>query len=252
MNTMNRKLFLCLMGFAYGLASCSGRVSEEQRAEEGLAEPEASQTMPVVIEPVPIVSSPDAMLEMYRPLGNEKFNEGKVGFEFNIKNHPFGAHRPIMLAINGSNPEAIPHAVFSKNLGKGTYRAVAYLTDDKGLMLKDFGNYVDRDFMVGDSRSFPAADEPYLLVNLPHDGASIAPGESLIVDFLVVWGDMVADGLEVKVTLGDFEYQTQRQEALELKNLPKGDHVVRMHLSRKDGKELVNAFSSVSRRITVE
>ncbi|MCC5936033.1 MAG: hypothetical protein JJU34_02010 [Lunatimonas sp.] len=249
---MNRKLFLCLLVLSYGMAACSGRVSEEQRTEEGIAEPETVQLVPIVADPMPTASFPDAMLEMYRPLGNEKFNEGKVGFEFNIKNHPFGSQRPIMLAINGSNPEEIPHAVFSKSLSQGTYRAVAYLTDEKGLMLKDFGNYVDRDFMVGDSRSFPAADEPYLVVNLPRDGASIVQGESLIVDFLVVWGDMVADGLEVRVTLDGFEYQTQKQETLELKNLPKGDHVIRLHLLRKDGKELLNAFSSVSRRISVK
>ncbi|WP_209332647.1 hypothetical protein [Lunatimonas salinarum] len=249
---MDRILFLCLLLLMFGLASCSGRVSEEQAGEEILVEQEAIQMDPIVAVPMPNASDPDAMLEMYRPLGNEKFSEGKVGFEFNIKNHPFGVKRPIMMSINGSNPEAVTHAVFSKSLSKGTYRAAAYLTDESGLMLKDFGNYVDRDFMVGDSRAFPAADEPYLLVNLPHDGAALKLGDPLIVDFLVVWGDMVADGLEVKVSLDGFEYQANTQEVLQLNNIPKGDHVVRLHLLRKDGKELMNAFSSISKRIIVE
>ncbi|EON74982.1 FHA domain containing protein [Lunatimonas lonarensis] len=249
---MNRSIFPLFIGILFAFCACSGRVSEDRGVYMETEEAAAGyhEGLEVVLQPTS--SFPDAMIEMYRPLGNEVFPEGKVEFEFNIKNYPFGSKRPFMLAINGTDGEEISYAVFSKNLGKGTYRAVAYLTDEQGLLLKEFGNYVDRDFRVGDSRAFPAADEPYLLLNRPRDGERIPVGEGLVVDFLVVWGDLKADGLEAKLSVGDFEYRTQDQQVIRLTNLAKGEHVVRLDLLRKDGKELSNPFSSVSRRVLVE
>lgn len=249
---MIHKSLFALIGLSIGLFACSGRVAEDKAVESELnAENAPVAALPVLVTPIPTEFSPDAMIEMYRPLGNERFKEGKVGFEFNVKNHPFGQSRPINLSINGGTPEKVTSAIFSKELAKGTYRAVAYLVDSQGLVLKDFGNYVDRDFLVGDSRAFPAADEPYLLLNLPADNITLSQGEPLIIDFLVVWGDMLADRLEVKVTVGDFTHSVTKVEALQLSNLPPGDHVLHVELLRRNGVDLVNPFSSLSRRIRV-
>lgn len=234
-----------------GLYACSGKGTSDEASESSTEEKEEA-TLPISVNPVATSSYPDAMLEMYRPLGNEGFKEGKVGFEFNIKNYPFGQQRPLMLSINGQNPEAIPQAMFSKDFNKGTYRVIAYLTDEDGLILKDFGNYADRDFLVGDSRPFPVADEPYLMLNFPRDGQEIKEGEPLMVDFLVVWGDLQADGLKVKISLGDWEHETRKLEAFEIRNLSRGEHLLRAELLKADGSELSNAFSSVSRKVEVK
>ncbi|HAZ24773.1 MAG TPA: hypothetical protein DCY95_09180, partial [Algoriphagus sp.] len=102
---------------------------------------------------------PDAILELYTPLGNQVFRPGKVPFEFNIKNFPFeeqSAERFLLFNIlNGGDPAGFRTPIFQRQLEEGSYRVVAYLVDEEGLALKNFGNYVDRDFQVGDSRPFP-------------------------------------------------------------------------------------------------
>ncbi len=197
-------------------------------------------------------SFPDASIELYRPLGNEQFEPGKVPFEFNVKNYPFGRNRPLMLAINGANPVSQEQAIFSKEFNTGTYRVVAFLTDEEGHVLKEYGNHVDRDFLVGNSRPFPAADEPYLMVNLPRDGDELEVDETLKIDFLLVGGDMEADKLEVLIEVGDFTYKTQKMETLQLDGLPKGEHAVYVHLLSRQGKVFDSIFSSVRRNITIK
>jgi hypothetical protein len=195
---------------------------------------------------------PDASIEMYSPLGNEKFEPGKVPFEFNIKNFPFGRNRPLMLTINGGNPVPQQQAIFSKEFNTGTYRVVAFLTDEEGLALKEYGNFVDRDFLVGNSRPFPGAEEPYLMVNFPREGEELEAGESLKIDFLVIGGEMEADNLEVLIEAGDFTYKPQKMETLILKGLATGEHTVYVHLLNKTGKEFDSIFSSVRRNVSVK
>lgn len=196
-------------------------------------------------------SLPDANIELYRPLGNEQFEPGKVPFEFNIKNYQFGKENPMMMVINDGNPVSYSQAIFSKEFNTGTYRLVAYLTDGKGLALKEYGNYVDRDFLVGHSRPIPAGDEPYLMVNLPRDSEDMSKNEPLILDFLVIGGEMETDQLEIMVEIGEFRHVTNKMEPLAIDGLTEGDHVLYVHLLRKDGKSLENIFSSVRRQVIV-
>src|SRR5680860_60735 len=121
---------------------------------------------------------------MYSPLGNENFEAGKIPFEFNIKNFPFEQEPRsfrLRLTINCDNPISYNMPVFQREFEKGTYRAVAYLIDQQGIALKEFGNYVERDFTVAGSKPFPVSDEPYMVVNLPEDGQTYQTGEEVIL-----------------------------------------------------------------------
>ncbi|WP_332911601.1 hypothetical protein [Algoriphagus boritolerans] len=60
---------------------------------------------------------------------------------------------------------------------------MAYLVDEEGHALKSFGNYIDRDFMVGESRAFPYSAEPYLALHLPRNEEVLQVGDELIIDF---------------------------------------------------------------------
>lgn len=233
------------------LIACTPKPSQEETLSENMEE-ETTPEVPITVTVMPSEAFPDAMIELYRPLGNETFSAGRVPFEFNIKNYPFGQQRPLMIAINGGDPQAYPQAVFSKEFNAGTYRAVAFLTDENGMALREFGNFVDRDFLVGQSRPFPAGDEPYLMVNYPRQNQEYAVGDSVIVDFLVVGGDLKLDGLSVEVKVGDLVYKASSTDAIQLQNLPVGEHVVRIDLVKNNGKELSGIFASASRRIVVK
>lgn len=198
---------------------------------------------------------PDAILELYTPLGNQIFKPGKVPFEFNIKNFPYelitSQEFKLFNILNGGDPVGFYSPIFQRELAEGSYRVVAYLVDREGLVLKNFGNYVDRDFQVGDSRPFPYSAEPYLALNFPRSNQIYEIGSEIIVDFLVVGGDMKLDGLKIKIQVNNLSYEIDHMAPVRIVNLPLGTYQVKIQLLRIDGKELEGAFSSVSKSIIV-
>ena len=128
---------------------------------------------------------------------------------------------------------------------------VGFLVDEEGYALKNFGNYVDRDFMVGDSRPFPYSAEPYLALNLPRNAQTVKAGEELVVDFLVLGGDMKLDGLKVRIEVNDYSYEIDHMAPVRLSNLPVGDYQVNVKLMWTNGKELEGPFSTVTKTVYV-
>jgi hypothetical protein len=198
---------------------------------------------------------PDAILEMYVPLSNQTFKPGKIPFEFNIKNYPYAeglSGFQLNMILNSGDPVGYNMPIFQRELKEGTYRAVAYLIDEEGLALKEFGNYVDRDFMVGATRPFPYSAEPYIALNLPANNQIYTPEEEVIVDFLVIGGDMNLDGLKAQIILGNHTYEIEEVTPVRIANLPKGEHNLSVNLLNKSGKELDGPFSSVRKTIKVQ
>lgn len=198
---------------------------------------------------------PDAIIEMFSPLGNQVFKPGKVPFEFNVKNFPYGeglSGFQLKLILNSGDPVGYNMPIFQKELKEGTYRAVAYLVDQEGLMLKEFGNYVDRDFRVGDTRPFPYSAEPYIAVNLPVEGQEFSAEEELTIDFLVLGGELKIDQLKVEISIDDMKYEIEQVTPVRIANLPKGEHNIVIKLMDKNGKELDGPFSTVRKKVIVK
>lgn len=199
---------------------------------------------------------PDAIIEMYTPLGNQKFRPGKIPFEFNIKNYPFDAGLSgfqLKMVLNGSDPVGYNSPIFQRELNEGTYRAVAYLVDEEGLALKEFGNYVDRDFMVGDTRPFPYSAEPYIVINQPVNNQKFAKGEEITLDWMLIGGDIALDKLNVSIEVGEHSYQVKEVTPVRIANLPAGEYSVVIKLiSSRTEKELDGPFSSVRKTIVIE
>ncbi|EOZ96573.1 hypothetical protein A33Q_2343 [Indibacter alkaliphilus LW1] len=198
---------------------------------------------------------PDAVIEMYSPLGNQKFRPGKIPFEFNIKNYPFEsgmAGFQLKMILNSGDPVGYNSPIFQRELNEGTYRAVGYLVDEEGLALKEFGNFVDRDFMVGETRPFPYQAEPYLALNIPSNNTKFKEGEEVTIDFLLVGGDINLDRLKVQISLNEFQYEIQEVTPVRVANLPKGEYQLTLNLVRRDGKELDGPFSSIRKTLFIE
>ncbi|UZD21903.1 hypothetical protein PBT90_00330 [Algoriphagus halophytocola] len=252
---MNKILTLSLL--AITMAACSSekqRINEEviERPQE-LVEPEKPKVGFYQYEDSP--AYPDAILELFTPLGNQVFKPGKVPFEFNVKNFPFDLNATkdfkLFNILNGDDPVGFYSPIFQRELTEGSYRVVAYLVDEEGLALKNFGNYVDRDFQVGESRPFPYSAEPYLALNFPRTAQIYEAGEEVIVDFLVIGGDMKLDGLVVEIAINEYTYQIDHMAPVRVENLPAGEYQVKVRLLRSEGKELDGPFSSVSKPIIV-
>jgi hypothetical protein len=199
-------------------------------------------------------SYPDAIVEMYTPLGNQVFRPGKIPFEFNIKNflQDSGVSGfQLKMILNGGDPMSYSTPIFQQELKEGTYRAVAYLVDSEGLALKEFGNYVDRDFRVGDTRPFPYQAEPYLALNRPYNNQTYSESEEVLIDFLVLGGEMELDQLKINIELNDLQYEIAEVTPIKIAHLPKGEYQLTLSLFKRNGKELDGPFSSVKRNIRV-
>lgn len=253
------KILVSLILFAVLASSCSDekkKINESVVETEDLSGSEVDDMPKVTFYQYEDSSSyPDAILELYTPLGNQIFKPGKVPFEFNIKNFEFeqdgNQNFKLFNILNGGDPVGFYSPIFQRELTEGSYRIVAYLVDDEGLALKNFGNYVDRDFQVGDSRPFPYSAEPYLALNYPRTDQVYTEGEEMVVDFLVLGGDMELDGLKVQIKVNEFLYEIDEMMPIRVANLPKGTYQVHVNLLRSDGKELVGPFSSVSKTVIV-
>ncbi|WP_296701431.1 hypothetical protein [Algoriphagus sp.] len=253
------KLLVSLILFSVLVSSCS---DEKKKINESVVEIEDSSG--AAMNEIPKVtffqyedssSYPDAILELYTPLGNQIFKPGKVPFEFNIKNFEFeqegNQNFKLFNILNGGDPVGFYSPIFQRELTEGSYRVVAYLVDDEGFALKNFGNYVDRDFQVGESRPFPYSAEPYLALNYPRNDQVYSEGEELIIDFLVLGGDMELDDLKVQIKVNDYLYEIDKMMPVRVANLPTGTYQVYVNLLRSDGKELAGPFSSVSKTVIV-
>lgn len=255
---MNKILIYFLLG-TLGISSCSSKsneTKEKKQSTDSLLSTSEAPLLPVAFLPLdslPIYT--DARVELNTPLGNQVFKPGKVPFEFNIKNFSQSEtatpSQRFALILNGGEPEYYTAPIFQRELTRGTYRAVAYLLDSKGMALKNFGNYVDRDFLVGDSRPFPYSAEPYLAINLPRNEQVVPFGEDLILDFLVLGGDLELDELKVIVSVNAYQTTLHQVTPIRVTHLPIGDYRVKLQLVRTDNKELEGPFSSSTKTIYV-
>ena len=200
-------------------------------------------------------SYPDAMLELHTPLENQTFDEGAVPFEFNIKNYPF-EHGwkgfQLKMIINGADPIGYNMPIFRKEFETGTFKVLAFLVDDEGRALKEYGNYVERDFVVGDSQPFPDSEDPYIAVNMPENGAVFQAGEAILIDYILVGGDLEEDGLQVKVTADGQEFMTHELGTISIQGLSKGSQKISIALVDGSGKELPGIFSKSIKQVKVE
>ncbi len=252
---MNKSLFIFLLFFWF-LFSCTRQekkiVQSDTETLQNLNEP----TLPIhFLQQEDSFPYAEAILELYTPLGNQVFKPGKVPFEFNVKNFTLeknsGSTPRLFMILNGGDPIGYHSSIFQRELTVGTYRLVAFLVDEQGIALRNFGNYIDRDFLVGDSRPFPYSAEPYLALNHPKNNQIIAFGEDLVIDFLVLAGDMMLDDLKVRVFVNELAYESVRMAPIRVENLPKGDYQIKVQLLRSDDKELEGPFSVVTKTIFI-
>lgn len=198
---------------------------------------------------------PDAIIEMFSPMGNQILKPGKIPFEFNIKNYPYAqglSGFQLKLILNSEDPIGYNMPIFQKELPEGNYRAVAYLVDQEGLMLKEFGNYVDRNFRIGKTISSPYSAEPYLAVNLPTDGQEFSTKEEITIDFLVLAGALKLDKLKVEISIDDMKYEISQVTPVRIANLPRGEHNIVIKLVHLSGKELDGPFSTIRKKVSVK
>ena len=234
--------------------SCdSSESKKESVASSEMTDPPPVEEPDWKLEEIPTSGMPDALLDMYTPAGDENFDAGKVSFSFNIRNYPLGKDRPLMFAVNGRTAIAQGSPSFGLQLEKGTYRAVAFLLDERGLALKEYGNFSERYFTVEGAAPFSESLHPAVYLHLPGEEQQFAWGEPVPIDFLYLGGDPVLDRVSIQVEIGTFRYTTQKVAAVAISGLPRGTFDLRVRLLATDsGTTIPGRFTTVSRKIRVE
>jgi len=254
---MKKNFLLCLLFSLVTFTWTSCGTDKKETVQEGqneALEQDEEESSAVAFEKHEVMAYPDAIIEMYSPLGNENFDVGRVPFEFNIKNYPFNEGLKgfqFRVSFNGNNPIGFNLPIFQREFNSGAYRVVAYLIDREGLALKEFGNYVDRDFTVGESQPFPESNEPYMILNLPLEGQTYSGEEELIVDYLLIGGGLKEDGLKVIVEVNGQQHEVTELSAITVKNLPPGKHEVKVSLVKRGGDQLDGIFTTAKRSVTI-
>lgn len=255
---MKKNFLLCLLSSGLILIGTSCGTDKKETVQEGqsgVSDKSEERPSPFVFEKHEVKAYPDAIIEMYSPYGNDNFEVGKVPFEFNIKNYPFNEGLKgfqYRLSINGNNPISYHLPIFHREFNQGTYRVVAYLIDKEGFALKEFGNYVDRDFTVGESQPFPNSDEPYMVLNLPQEDQIYSAEEEVFIDYLLIGGGLKEEGLKFAIEVDGQQHNTSELFPVGLKNLPVGKHTVTVKLVKENGQELDGIFTSAKRSITIK
>lgn len=232
----------------------TNETSQEPTAVDEVPQEEPAATANFRYE-TPENSYPDAILELHNPYQNQTFSEGNVPFEFNIKNFPFEHGRngfQLKMIINGNDPIGYNMPIFRKEFATGTYKVLAYLVDEDGIALKEYGNYVQRDFIVGESNPFPESDDPFIAVNKPENGSSYDEGEAILVDFILVGGDLKEDGLSIAMKLDDMDYSLDELGLVKIDNLAPGEHTLSIALVDNKGKELPGIFTKSIKKFSVK
>src|SRR5690554_1775551 len=88
---MKKNFLLCLVFSLVTFIWTSCGTDKKETVQEGqneALEHDEEESSAVAFEKHEVMAYPDAIIEMYSPLGNENFDVGRVPFEFNIKNYP--------------------------------------------------------------------------------------------------------------------------------------------------------------------
>ncbi len=198
-----------------------------------------------------VMDYPDAMLELYQPSDGQSLNKGKVDFTFNVKNFIFGAQQAngLKISLNGQAPKLYRNTEVQLSLSEGQYTLFAYLTDQNGIGLKEYGNYLARDFAVG----VPAQplSTPILIINLPEDGAVISPNQSFIIDAYTARDELASGDVLLEVQVGSQRLVMTGHAPYQLDGLPVGEYEISFRLLNTRQEPIVGDYAATKRRISI-
>ncbi|GGZ21945.1 hypothetical protein GCM10007049_13390 [Echinicola pacifica] len=254
---MNFKINLCLVTLVSLIWACDSKPNSQQQnlsAEKSSPNPSPEESVNFHL-PSPSAPHPDAMLELHRPLEDEQFAEGSIPFEFNIKNYPFEHGRKgfqLMVIVNGNDPTGYNMPIFEHELEAGHYKMVAFLVDEEGYALKEYGNYLDREFVVGEVTAPSEEETAFLAINFPRQDQQYTQEEPVVVDFLVTDAELDPKGSKVRLSVNGHTYNAHNHQRVHIDGLPAGEHQLVAQLVDQEGEALPGKYSQCQKSIMIQ
>lgn len=267
------------LGLATMLFACTSKKSgEESTASDSTAmQTETmgqSESAKANISIVPVTDSkkfPDAMLDMNTPAENaQDIKPGPVDFNFTVKNYKLGVQtedastkesansakgQHIHLILNNGPYSAHYTPEFSKDLEKGHYVALAFLSRSYHESLKNYEAFVLRQFTVGRA---PADSEKvdltkaHMFYSRPKGTYTGKDTKNVLLDFFLVNAELSPSGYKVRATIDGQSFMIDKWQPYYIKGMPMGENTIKLEFLDKDGNLVDSPFNPVERTVTLE
>lgn len=273
---MNYKLLFAATFFYTLLISCDSTKKEVEKEYIDTTNLEINDSTAVgkadiQLEPL---NSPnefdDAILEWNQPSESDKIAGNQVHFNYTVKNYQltapttsgFGAShcaqsakgQHIHLILNNEPYLAKYETDFDETLQEGHYVALSFLSKSYHESLKHFGASDLRQFTVG-KKKFQSVDltQPLLFYSRPKGEYVGKDAENVLLDFYVANAEIKDNAYKVKLTIDSTKtFFITNWQAYIIKNLPDGDHTIKIELLDPKGNPIKGTFGTINRIIKIK
>ncbi len=248
---MGTKYFIIFVFFAAVLLSCETRTS--RNTENSVEAPPSSDQPAVSIRPYTASSEyPDAMIELIQPTDYEELAAGKLSFQYDVKNFRLDGGNYITLKLNQDFSYESTKPDLTVPVGQGNYVALSFLCLPNHISLKNYGNYVVRNFQVGKSSGKAKDDtKPMIFYHYP-DGQITRQENGVLLDFYLLNTSLGEDGYKVKIEIADQEFLVEEWVPYLIEGLKNGEHNVTLSLLDKNNKPVNSVFHTATGSFTLK
>lgn len=220
------------------------------------------------IVPVTSPAFADASLTVKNLADDAKLKEGENTFAFEVQNYKLGEQTPdakdkglansgkgqhIHWILNNDPYSAHYEPTVKKDLKKGGYVVLAFLSRSYHESVKNEKSYVIKKFTVGDAEPLKAdLKAPHMFYSRPKGTYQWKAGDKLLLDFFLLNVELAADGNKVKATINGEEHMIDKWQPYAIEGLEAGKVTVKLELLDKDGKAIEGPFNTVEREVTLE
>ena len=210
---------------------------------------------------------PSAELKLKSPANGAVVAEGKVLFQYDVKNYDLkkqtGDHQHcansaqgqhIHLILNNEPYVALYNDTFSKDLKPGGYVALSFLSRSYHESVKHKAAYTLQYFSVGTKAVKNEVDlkAPAIFYSRPKgDYKGSEETTHVLLDYFLVNCTLSKEGYKVKATIDGTEFTLTKWEPYFVDGLALGKHTIKLELIDKAGKTVKNKFNPVERSINL-
>lgn len=209
-----------------------------------------------------------AKLDLVTPESGAALTDTTVAFEFGVEDYELGIQttdadikncansvdgQHIHLILNNEPYTAHYVSSFSRELSKGSYIALAFLSRSYHESIKSPSAYQVFTFNVGDAAE-PAefdAMAPHMFYSRPKGTYNGEDTKKVLLDFYLVNADLAPEGYKVKATINGSEFLLEKWVPYAMEGLPDGITTIELTLLDITGAKVESPFNPVVRTVTL-
>ena len=267
---MKKKFFIHIpvIFIAVVFLNCGGNPSSnnQDQSEKDAADMISSDNK-VSLSEVVSPQFPEAVLEMNEPLDGMNYDQGKINFQFNVKNYQLtnqtldadtkqcansGKGQHIHFILNGDPYKALYEPVYEAELSTGNYVVLSFLSRSYHESLKHYGAYVLSQFSVGEADAEQVdLTAPHMFYSRPKGEYKGLDTERVILDFYLVNTDLSPTGNKVRAIINGEQFLIDKWAPYFLEGLPMGESTIKLELVDSNGNVIDGPFNTVERTISL-